>query len=526
MEYPTNGSVVIIDDKFEEIEGLIRVLSSKGIPTTYFNGIPDELIPLNGTRVVFLDLDLKIGVQDAEEQTIVSNVFSNLKKLIPKNNGGYILIIWSSRDSEYGPIVKNRLNEAKVRAPQLLEEFPLEILNISKYDVGTLTAGIIVFDTELIKEKINSILPKNNIINLLSFWENKVVTSSKKVINNFKEIAITEEDQKKILALFADAATKTGTLNKDNILTPAIAPMSILLSDQLLSNSNIRLDDIAEELIHKLGNKIDLNSVSKINTFYHIDNTESNSHEPGSVYDYNKYMEEYSCSSNNCDTKWSEGLLEKVFDRIQIPIIKFTTKFTTDLNNKQPAEILSILSENQRHILIHLNKLTCENTSDLLKENLLYEFITRESDKKKILKSYYIQKEKDTYTKRLKENTIPIFLEFTPGCDYVQGKRKKLRLIFGFLLPYNFENILDGQTKTKFLTFSGDNIISTPIIEYKNKAYQVFFDLHTITGINENTFSDIHSIFRFRKELLVDIQQKIATHISRPGFFNMNDYLN
>ena len=73
--------------------------------------------------------------------------------------------------------------------------------------------------------------------------------------------------------------------------------------------------------------------------------------------------------------------------------------------------------------------------------------------------------------------------------------------------------------------FKGENYIYTPIIEYKKQPYKIVLDLHTVTGINENALSKMEPIFRFRKELLVDIQQKIASHIARPGFFNMNDYL-
>ncbi len=110
-------------------------------------------------------------------------------------------------------------------------------------------------------------------------------------------------------------------------------------------------------------------------------------------------------------------------------------------------------------------------------------------------------------------------------CDFVQGKRKKLRLIFGLLIPYNFQNILAEETKLRAIHIIGDNIITTPIINYDQKTYQVIFDLHTVTGINEEAFSRMKPIFRFRKELLVDVQQKVASHIARPGFFNMNDYL-
>ncbi len=135
MEYPKNGSIVIVDDKYDEVEGLIRIFSSKGIPVTYFNGDHDQLIALNGTRIVFLDLDLKLGAQDSEEKTIISNVFANLRKIIPKNNGGYVLVLWSSRESELGEKVEGAIKKMQIDKAPLLNEYPLEIVRISKHDV-------------------------------------------------------------------------------------------------------------------------------------------------------------------------------------------------------------------------------------------------------------------------------------------------------------------------------------------------------------------------------------------------------
>lgn len=56
--------------------------------------------------------------------------------------------------------------------------------------------GKLEFNTESISEKITSIIPQNNIINLISYWENIVVSSSKKVIENFDNIAKDDSNKK------------------------------------------------------------------------------------------------------------------------------------------------------------------------------------------------------------------------------------------------------------------------------------------------------------------------------------------
>jgi len=467
MEYPKNGSIVIVDDEYEEVEGLIRVFSSKGIPITYFNGEIDKLISLNGTRIVFLDLDLKLGARDSEEQDIISNVFANLKKIIPKNNGGYILVIWSSRESELGEKVENEIKQRQEEKAPLLNEYPLAIVRISKHDVAIFKDDKFTFNLEDIETKINSLVSNNNILNLIAYWENNVTEASKNVVSHFYEIRQTEDKQKLLLALFADSSSPEGSLDENTIIAPAISPMSVLLSDQLSSKGNAHsLSAIGSELKELLEQKekIDLESVAGINTFYHLDKEISCNNAPGSVYLYQTYMDDFSCSSQNCSTKWAEDLPAQMLDEIKIKVDK----------------CIKIEKDDENH-----NVTNAERT----------------------------QKQGE-----IRDNIIPVFLEFTPDCDYVQGHRKKLRLIFGLMYP------IKAGVKIELSKNKG-SYIELPLIQYEGNIYKIVLNLLTITGINEDAFCSMTPIFRMRKELLVDIQQKIASHISRPGFFNMNDYL-
>lgn len=467
MEYPKNGSIVIVDDKYDEVEGLIRVFSSKGIPVTYFNGEPDKLITLNGVRIVILDLDLKLGVQDNEESQIISSVFFNLKKIVPKNNGGYILVVWSSRDSELGEKVESKIKKMKEEKASILNEYPLEIVRISKNDVATLNNGKYDFSLEKIEAKINRLISDSSILNLITYWENKVIEASKNVVSNFYEITQTEDKQKLLLTLFADSSSPEGSLDENTIIAPAISPMSVLLSDQLSSKGNVHsLSAIGSELktLLKQEGKIDLESVAGINTFYHIDKEISCNNAPGSVYLYQTYMDNHSCSSQNCSTKWAEDLPIAMKDEIKIKVDK-CIKFEKNDQN--------------------YNVTNAERT----------------------------QKQKE-----IRKNVVSIFLEFTPDCDYVQGHRKKLRLIFGLMYP------IKAGVKIELSKNKG-SYIELPLVKYEGDIYNIILNLLTITGINEDAFCSIAPVFRIRKELLVDIQQKIASHIARPGFFNMNDYL-
>lgn len=527
MEYPKNGSIVIVDDKIEEVEDLILAFSQKNVPTYYLSGKEDKLHRnLDNIKLIFLDADYNHNKQP-NVQKKVDYMAQIVCSLINDNADDYIIITWSTSAETFREPLDKRLNSIytkseKLPADKKLYKLPKKILTITKDQVKEGDN----FNIDLINKKINEVLDDNDILNLSISWENNVLQSAKNVLKNFKELASNEEDQKKIFSFFADSLSKNNTLTSENILAPALSPISELLSDQLsIYNSKVYNLLIGKQLVDYISHKTDEDTVAKVNTFYHVDNIESVSHAPGSVYKYDDYMENYSCSSKDCNTKWSENLLDKVLEKLEIPTKKFDKEFKENLNSKEVQEILEIFSTERKDTLIQLNSIVYKSKDGNLSDKSLYTQLTRVSDQKGVLKRFYIEHEQEKFYNLLKENCIPIFLEFSPDCDFVQSKRKKLRLVFGLLIPYNFKGILDDEKKLNMIKINGENIVLTPLIRYRDANYQVVFDLHTVTGINEEAFKNMQSIFRFRKELIVDIQHKIATHISRPGFFNMNDYL-
>lgn len=577
MEYPKNGSVVIIDDKIDDVEDLMLAFSMDNVPVFYFTGKEEKLHnKLDNLKVIFLDVDFE-HTPRANKTAKVDFLVTIVQRLINKNTGEYIIVTWSTLSESYHSDLKLRLEKLHKMKDRLdedkqLHKIPKDVFSINKTEIKT--GGL--FDLDKLNNAINSYLDPKDIMHLTTHWENNVLDSAKNVLRNFENIAPTEISQKKIYSLFADSISQSESLKAENIISSALAPISNLLSDQLSTyRSPVELNDIGSELVSLLesDSKLDINKVSKINTFYHIDSNEPCHNEPGTIYSYQEYMDSFSCSSNGCNTKWAEGLLSKLdedfvvpnigveiaksfteeyeglkklrmpfneelpFDkhidiykgkRLELDVVlnKFDNDYTSTLNEKDKKAILKRCAQSSEskitdkliqfvfdrpkdeHVIEVLNNYSKECDFEGLNNSKQIEVIEKyynDWKKKKIVDFYHSER-------------IPVFLEFSPDCDFVQRNRKKLRLIFGLMYPYSI------YVKNK-KNFKGESYIYTPIIEYKNVPYKVVFDLHTITGINEEALSDAKTIFRFRKELLVDIQQQIASHIARPGFFNMNDYL-
>lgn len=627
MEFPKNGSVVIVDDQIKDVEELMVALSKQNVPTYYFSGKHKYLHrELNNIKVIFLDINFEHGTA-SNTTTTVDNLVNIVAKLINENANDYIIVTWSTVTQSYDHLLKERLQKAYenkekyTNHPEMMvHRLPKHIFSINKSDMKT---GGGDFDLNKINSAINDLMPQNDIMKLTTHWENNVLESAKNVLNNFSNIANNDNEHKEIYALFADAISKTESLSKDNIINPALAPLSALLADQIASSvNNGLLQGVGQELVvalQKIKRQKDkilsIDKVSKINKFYHIDTGISCNTFPGTVYDYrkmevpkknnvkdkkrftkyvlNRFPSSYKKEAlrrillTETTPQWAEGLRKKVLEKFKFSnpdeylkgefmdhcecllhdykniseihkelknassfeelgdsidpkvlqqLIDLIDNFET-LNGSQKVselkgqasskktQINEEIIEKQLTFVFGKSTLGTDEYNQLDSKCKKGQYINQQQHDQKMnaIQGVYIQNEKEKYEKSFDTESIPIFLEFSPDCDFVQNKRKKLRLIFGLMYPYSPVVEMGKEDKD----FDGDNFIYTPIIEFNQKAYKVVLDLQTVTGINEETLNskELDTLFRFRKELLVDIQQKIASHIARPGFFNMNDYL-
>ena len=485
MEYPKNGSVLVIDDRYDDIASLLRVLNKHKVPTLYFNGDIDDFPEdgLENIRFVFLDLELENDSGNAgQEKFVISKLMAILRKAINKNNGQYVIAAWSSMISNYFIPLQEAIEKDKNKEHKSqLNVYPQDIISLSKADMKTDGE----FDIEKIKNSIEASITKNTFLPYYISWENMVLESSKKVLNQFDKISDTQTDIAKIIALFAKGSNMVKDDSSTNdILQYGFTPLSSMLIDELQSNiaNEVRLELIDEATKNKIVEKVKKLSTSeqitdeqraKINTLFHIDDSGTCSNSNGQVYLYDDYLH-ISCSTSKCNIKWAEDLKTKIFDQV--------------------AQKTGYLKINQKRFQDQYDELDSTAKGQLKKS-----------------KEQYIQ---DEIKEKIKIAVIPIFLEISPACDITKNKRKKLRLIFGVMIP------IDLRYESK-----GDNFTKPSLtIQYQGNSYEVVFDLHTITGINLEAFQSLKPCFRFKKEFVTEIQHQAAVHMSRPGFFNMNDY--
>jgi len=117
----------------------------------------------------------------------------------------------------------------------------------------------------------------------------------------------------------------------------------------------------------------------------------------------------------------------------------------------------------------------------------------------------------------IKNKSIPVIIEISPLCDFVQDKMKLSRIIKGFLCPVEIQ--INGTTIQTYekLKRSAHFLYVSPVIKHEEKLYRLVvnfrhFSAKSIDEINGNT-----PIFRLRKDILIDIQTKLSSHINRPG---------
>jgi len=118
----------------------------------------------------------------------------------------------------------------------------------------------------------------------------------------------------------------------------------------------------------------------------------------------------------------------------------------------------------------------------------------------------------------IKNNSVPVFVETTPLCDFLQDKMKLSRIVKGVLLPKELIDSNGRHTNIwKKIKKDAEFTYITPVIYYNNKLYKLVLDFKYFSSQSSRDVKKRDAIFRLRKEILSDIQIKLSAHVSRTG---------
>lgn len=106
-------SALIVDDKKDEVENLIKILEKNGIASTFFEYTEEKNIKSNivykNRKIIFMDLFL---TDKPDPETNMSNIRRFLQKHIGKDFGPYGIVLWTNH-SENKDIFIEKINEDK-----------------------------------------------------------------------------------------------------------------------------------------------------------------------------------------------------------------------------------------------------------------------------------------------------------------------------------------------------------------------------------------------------------------------------
>lgn len=235
MVFPSCGSVLVIDDQLSEAMPLLNLLCKRHISAAYFNGeykyLPDE--PFDSVRLVFCDLRFNAA---PDAKSAASTVIGILQKLISPHNGPYILLIWSTHESDYDTEVQAALSDAIIK-PEFIIQLQKAEYFTTQDDVATLmdslrdqidklnldssdaehvikvTESLIPTSLSLrlvpiedalerIEAKLAEELKRANLFYLFVIWENTIGLSAIQTVNSiYSEIPETIPPDKRLRAM-------------------------------------------------------------------------------------------------------------------------------------------------------------------------------------------------------------------------------------------------------------------------------------------------------------------------------------
>lgn len=535
FQFPSDGSVVIIDDKINDALPLIQLLSSKGIATTYYTGTNNNELPdVASQKIRYAIVDIQL-FPAGDSNSYAQNIKRLLETIVPLNNGPYILIIWSTVELVHADALEALvLSEDFIKRPaeviriqkasffvtefdndfrdQLIEEINEDLeVRFSHEDLNAINDSIrdkfpieenkrLVPDAlQKITDKLNEKLKGTNAFHLFTLWEDLINKSSGEIVNNFSTLhpknKYWEENLKHSIYRMAKAqlGTTVNDVSENELLKNALKTVNSTFIDSL-ENKLSTLENISSTIKIDKGNILYLSEFAGIEYKIRL--------KKGKYSLYINGVRMHAGGSNESTTidtlkKWVNGN-QQIISNLTIMIDEFLS-ITPDINSKllldvkppssiQPGNVFKKEVQNWKR---RRNLMGDYFGKDVItKKNNLAEFEISNADLK---------------------NVIFIELEVTPLCDYVQNKWRKSRLVSGVLVP----KLLEKRIPKNNSHYLYDEI---PLVKINDLLYKPLIDFRLFKSIdiNKSPLSQ-PPLFRVRGELFADILSRLSSHASRVG---------
>lgn len=474
------NSVLIIDDKEDEVSGLIELLKKHDIWVKHINPpkekeeIENKFNPIRNRKLIFLDL--KLDETKSTKDNISTIIRPLLTALVGQDFGSYGIVMWT-RNEEH-------IDEFKEKIILDKEKYTLPLFVIGLDKQKYLLDG---FDELL--DDLNNKLQQNIASNFFINWSTLIEQGRDTVIQSIFELTkgYSDFDNQNLEFLLFHLAKNHIGLHESRIeeypLYKEVYKAFLGLLEYEVSSN---LDDLACQLFS------DLENLSYVNPSLNLSKSIHNQFVLGEDKIDLKEVEKNSNHLKLCSKicKKMEIITQEKEEDIKVQIDEFEHK-------------LKQLKQLDDEIYILFSKLNTKLLIDEFPNNPLimpgniYKII----DETGLLIPSYKNK-----------SDTPIMIELTPPCDFANNKYAYPKFIGGFITKYS-ENRLRSLASMAIYT-------ETFPLNINGQLSIIAFDFRYISTIPREEVEDINKykmIFRAKDNLFADILQKMSSYTARLG---------
>lgn len=254
-------NIIIIDDKLEEVNGIIDKYHKEGVGVKYFNAhltdgdeIPD--VYYSDVALVFLDVHFTENINDYDPE----HCSSWIQGIMPEN-AFYILVIWSKETDKRSEIIEELVKIHRV--PFLcLEEQKTNYTTPDGYDFSVLFKDI--------ENKINAIKELEE----LAIWKKSIKESSNQIIGHLSKdldnVNLLNKKLQKIIVAHGGKGFISDDKHKEKREVLFEALDNILISNSKESRPDIEISKENKINLYNINNNITIDIDSKLNSWFHF----------------------------------------------------------------------------------------------------------------------------------------------------------------------------------------------------------------------------------------------------------------
>ncbi len=254
-------NIIIVDDKFDEIKGILQEYQNSGSGVKYYNAhltdgdsIPDKYY--SDIVLIFLDVHFTENTDDYDPELCSGWI----QGLIPENSF-YILILWSKETDKEEEILTQLKN---------INRTPFMCIAEQKTNYITATG----YDFTRLYNDVENKLNQNNELKELAIWKKSIKESSNQIIGHLskglEEPNLLIKKLQKIIIAHGGKGFISDNKHEEKreILFEALD--NILISNSKESRPNIAISQNNKDNLYKIGENITVDIDSKLNSWFHF----------------------------------------------------------------------------------------------------------------------------------------------------------------------------------------------------------------------------------------------------------------